>query len=364
MIIYGYMNLYKTGVRALFISLVFFTMFSVSVTRASTLDSLTEKINYFITYINNNITEQIRKDFCIQYFSAISNGEWKSDEFRVKFGNNVCAGKEDKYLTLTEENKIKTDSTVTPIVEEKKEVVKNSLLSEPLVQNDNQNDNLILNDGQIIYWTNIERSKNATGLVQLKTNDELTKIAKERVKDMFIKNYFEHVSPSGDSVSKIADRNNYKYITIGENIALGNFSGSRELVQAWMNSEGHRENILNKNYTEIGVYSEEGEYSGKKVWISAQIFSRPMSLCVEPDISKKETVEKETNSLNVLKLKISSVESELKKISTSDIKKYNEKAAEYNNLAHTFNGLITDMKNIVTLYNKEVQDFNECIKTN
>lgn len=357
------MNLYKKSTKTLIGLVIFLCIFSFSITKANALDTISLKIDEFISFINNSITEQIRKDFCIQYFSSISSGEWKSEEFRVRFGNKVCAGKEKEYLTVNKEKKVEINKATSTSITIKKEVVKNDNLPKPLVESENPDDSLVLNDGQIIYWTNIERNKNATNLVQLKSSTELTKIAKERVLDMFEKTYFEHVSPSGDSASKIAERNSYKYIIIGENIALGNFGSSREIVNAWMNSEGHRANILNENYTEIGVYSKEGEYNGRKVWISAQIFSKPMAFCTEPDISKKETIEKTNNTLNIVKTNIKKVEGDLKVISSADIVKYNEKVAEYNNLAHVFNELVKKIKDLTDLYNKEVKIFNECIKT-
>ncbi|MFA5934323.1 MAG: CAP domain-containing protein [Candidatus Paceibacterota bacterium] len=358
------MNLYKIGTKILFLVVIFFCIFSISITKASALDTIFQKIDNIIIFIDSNITEQIRREFCIQYFFAVSNGQWKEGEFRVLFGNKVCVGKEKEYLTLVKEEKIGIESTTTPIITEKNIVTKNKLLPQPLVDSESPNDSLILNDGQIIYWTNIERNKNATNLTQLKSSDSLTKIAKGRVDDMFAKTYFEHVSPTGDSASKLAEKNNYKYIIIGENIALGNFGSSREIVQAWMDSEGHRANILNKNYTEIGVYSREGEYKGKKVWISAQIFSKPMSFCVEPNNSNKATIEKNNDALSVVKINLKKVEGELKVASTSDVVKYNEKVSEYNNLAHIFNNLASNIKDSTTLYNKEVQSFNECIKIN
>ena len=358
------MNLYKINTKILLSILVPFCFLPVFSAEASTLDTISLKIDDFISFLDKNITEQIRKDFCVQYFSAISTGEWKSDEFRVKFGNKVCAGKEKEYLAVKIENKVAVGSTTTPAVEEKKDVVENNQSPEPLVDNNNLNDSLVLNDGQIVYWTNIERSKNTTKLTQLTSNSELNKIAKERVDDMFEKKYFEHISPTGDSVSTIAEKDNYKYIIIGENIALGNFGSSRELVRAWMNSEGHRANILNKNYTDIGVYSREDVYNGKKVWIAAQVFSKPMSFCIEPDNSKKKTIDKTNITLNTVKTSIKKVEDELKVATTSDAVSYNKKVTEYNSLAHTFNGLVTTIKDTTTSYNKEVQVFNECIKTN
>lgn len=337
--------------------------FVFSFSKADTLDSISEKINDFIYFIDRSITEQIRTDFCIQYFIATSKGEWENGEFRVKFGDRVCKGNEDKYLSIINRNRVTVQNEEVPKIVEKQEIETKKNNTTPLVDGDYEG-NSVLNDNQIIYWTNIERVKNGTKLPQLVVDSKLTEIAKKRVLDMFENEYFEHVSPTGDSVSKIADREVYKYIIIGENIALGNFGGSRDLVQSWMNSEGHRANILNNNYTNIGVYSKEGEYNGRSVWISAQVFSKPMSYCVEPDNTKKENINQSNSVLENLKKEIKEVELELKNIDTGNIEIYNKKVTEYNGLAHTFNELVSNIKKLTTLYNVEVQRFNECIKLN
>ena len=121
-----------------------------------------------------------------------------------------------------------------------------------------------LNDSEILYWTNIARSDNG-GLAALNEDTTLDKIATIRVEDMFAEQYFDHYSPTGDNVSLEANANGYSYITIGENIALGNFGSSRDLVTAWINRPGHRANILNTGYTEIGVAAEQGIYQGSEI---------------------------------------------------------------------------------------------------
>jgi hypothetical protein len=348
--------------RVLRICLIFnFLIFSF--VKADTLDSISLKINDFIYFIDRSITEQIRTDFCIQYFISTSKGEWLESEFRVKFGNKICKGNEEKYLSIINKNRVTVQDEDVPEIVEKENIEKKDNNTKPLMD-DGSEDNFVLNDNHIVYWTNIERVKNDSKLSQLVVDPVLVDIAKKRVIDMFENEYFEHVSPSGDSVSKIANRESYKYIMIGENIALGNFGGSRDLVQSWMNSEGHRANILNNNYTNIGVYSKRGEYNGRSVWISAQVFSKPMSYCTEPDDIKKQEISDTNLSLEILKNKIKSVELELKSVSTVNVEEYNKKVTEYNNLAHTFNELISNIKKLTSLYNIEVQKFNECIKVN
>src|SRR6185369_15716694 len=118
-----------------------------------------------------------------------------------------------------------------------------------------------------------------SGLPALKENALLDKAAKKKLDDMFAQQYFEHINPQGKGPSDLAKSVGYDYIAIGENLALGNFKNDAELVQAWMDSPGHRANILNKQYTEIGVAVGQGTYEGKKTWLAVQEFGRPTSSC-------------------------------------------------------------------------------------
>lgn len=172
-----------------------------------------------------------------------------------------------------------------------------------------------LNNSQIIYWTNIERNNNG-GLSALSENNTLDRIATIRIEDMFAKQYFDHYSPTGDNVSLEANANSYQYITIGENIAEGNFGSSRDLVDAWMNSPGHRANILNSSYTEIGVAAEQGNFQGSEVWIASQVFGEPLSKCPSPDASLKQKI---SNSAGMTNTEIQAL-----------VKEYNQQVATFN----------------------------------
>lgn len=91
---------------------------------------------------------------------------------------------------------------------------------------------------------------------------------------MIEKNYFDHVNPDGENVSDVAAQMGYPYSYLGENLAMGDFRSSEQMVTGWMNSPGHRGNILNPNYVEIGVAAAYAEIKGRKQWISAQIFGK------------------------------------------------------------------------------------------
>lgn len=111
---------------------------------------------------------------------------------------------------------------------------------------------------KVIELTNAERRKN--GLSDLKADASLSNVARDKSKDMQANNYFSHTSPTHGSPFDMMRDYGISYTTAGENIAMGQRS-PEEVVQAWMNSEGHRKNILTPDFTHIGVgYVEEGNY--------------------------------------------------------------------------------------------------------
>lgn len=116
------------------------------------------------------------------------------------------------------------------------------------------------------------RSEN--GLDKLKENPLLNAIAEERARDMFEKQYFAHDSPTGEGDADVAQRVGYRYKKIGENIAKGWYLNDKKLVDGWMQSPGHRKNILYSEYDEIGVAVVKGRFEGDEVIIGVQIFGR------------------------------------------------------------------------------------------
>lgn len=102
----------------------------------------------------------------------------------------------------------------------------------------------------IVAATNRQRA--AYGLKPLRLNQRLSLAAENRVDDMLAKRYFDHVSPDGVEPFVWATRNGYKYRLIGENLALG-YRGADRVVTGWMNSPGHRENILTAEFDEVGI---------------------------------------------------------------------------------------------------------------
>ncbi|MDM5328953.1 CAP domain-containing protein [Neobacillus sp. CF12] len=111
---------------------------------------------------------------------------------------------------------------------------------------------------KVVDLTNQERAKN--GLPALKVDLTLSKMAREKSRDMSANGYFSHTSPTYGSPFDMMKKYGISYRYAGENIAMGQRT-PEEVVKAWMNSEGHRKNILSPNFNYIGVgYVSQGNY--------------------------------------------------------------------------------------------------------
>ncbi len=104
-------------------------------------------------------------------------------------------------------------------------------------------------ESRILQLVNAERAK--TGAKPLGSNTDCTKLARMKSQDMVAKDYFSHQSPTYGSPFDMLKSNNVSYMYAGENIAMN--QNADAAFKAWMNSEGHKKNILNPNFTELGV---------------------------------------------------------------------------------------------------------------
>ncbi|MFZ0444614.1 MAG: CAP domain-containing protein [Bacillus sp. (in: firmicutes)] len=111
---------------------------------------------------------------------------------------------------------------------------------------------------QVVNLTNEQRRKN--GLADLQMDTQLSQVAQTKSQDMQKNGYFSHTSPTYGSPFDMMRDFGVSYRTAGENIAQGQRT-PQEVVNAWMNSAGHRKNILNGNFTHIGVgYEASGNH--------------------------------------------------------------------------------------------------------
>ena len=111
---------------------------------------------------------------------------------------------------------------------------------------------------EVVRLVNAERAK--YGLAALALDETLCGYARVKSQDMHDQGYFSHTSPTYGSPFDMMRTFGVSYRSAGENIAMG-YSTPEAVVAAWMNSAGHRANILSANYTTLGVgYVEDGGY--------------------------------------------------------------------------------------------------------
>lgn len=124
----------------------------------------------------------------------------------------------------------------------------------------------------LVDLTNLSRQ--VENLSSLKPNSLLSQAAQLKAEDMAANGYFTHTSPAGLTPWYWLDKVGYHYSFAGENLAI-NFIDSQDIENAWMNSPLHRDNILNNNFTEIGIGVAQGIYQGQETNFAVQMFGRP-----------------------------------------------------------------------------------------
>jgi hypothetical protein len=203
---------------------------------------------------------------------------------------------------------------------------------------------------------------------------------------MFQKQYIGHVSPTGEQASDHAQRLGYHYKIIAENIASGNFLNNQKVIDGWMQSPGHRQNVLSPDIKEIGVAIDRGQFQGANSWIAVQIFglqSLPVSTkkrCIPPPqdlYAELESRNMEVSNLEgrlsrfrqELDEEISSIEADRKYLGNNGqgvnglnvrINSYNEKSAWYNSSLADLVAQRAILKSMADDYNKRVQAYRDC----
>ncbi len=241
----------------------------------------------------------------------------------------------------------------------------------------------VLNGNAIIDLTNNARAAN--GLPPLDENHLLNSIAQSRARDMLEKQYFDHVSPTGEQVSDLAERVGYRYRIIAENIGSGDFISNQKIVDGWMQSPDHRENILSAEVREIGAAVLKGTMKDSETYMAVQVFglqSRPAAkkICVAPsdnllhDIElKKAEIESLQGQLDRLKQELETereaitvqrihAEDDARKINALNVRinAFNEKGRWYNRMAEEEQAKSIVAESMINEYNKMVQTYNDC----
>lgn len=213
----------------------------------------------------------------------------------------------------------------------------------------------------VIAQTNAQRAQNGN-LPPLAENMTLDDIATLRIDDMFADQYFAHVNSStGESAVTVASSVGYASLALGENLALGVYNGDAGVVTAWMNSPGHRANILNTHYTQIGVAVREGVFEGAETWIAVQVFGRPSSDCPVPDANLETSINLSENQISTMGAQLTTDKTAIAAMDPQSGPEYNTQVEDYNELAAQYNNLATETKTAIADYDAEVDAFNSCL---
>ncbi len=289
-------------------------------------------------------------------------GWWQNNKIKIiwqsETGDNEIMNWQHNSVDVLQNIVTEVESSVMPMVE--------VLKTPPPLRTDLKNKTNELVDSKIIFYTNQARLQYQ--LPPLKENNLLQQAAQNKLSDMVKNQYFDHVSPQGVSARDVIDSGGYKFIAIGENLALGGYSDEADLVNAWLASPGHRENILSKNYTEIGVAVVYTEFAGEMTWIAVQEFGRPASDCPAVNEMLKNQIEEEKISLqtkeNELETKLTAlnVNRPAANATRQQIDDYNRLVQEYNNLVAIYKQQAENLKQQIKIYNQQVEQFNTCLK--
>jgi uncharacterized protein YkwD len=247
-----------------------------------------------------------------------------------------------------------------------------------------------LSSAAIIALTNKVRAEQ--GLSPLLENILLNDIAKERVQDMFQKQYIAHISPTGEGATDAAQKIGYRYRLLAENIGSGTFINNQKVLNNWMQSPGHRKNILSSDTNEIGVSIEKGMMKEQLTWVAVQIFGLQSpsvgedikkNRCVPPSSALKTEIEKENAELTALADTSSRMGEEIDRekryidsyqrgsgysyqrdqdAMTATIELYNQKIQKYNQLLGQIRAKKTILQQMINEYNASAQRYNVCVQ--
>lgn len=252
------------------------------------------------------------------------------------------------------------DPAIGSIEHDLQSIKKEVFTSDPLRFNGSPVTNARLTIDGVVAQTNKQRSLES--LRELTNSEKLNAAAKLKLDDMFKRQYFEHQSPNGDGPADLATKANYSFVMVGENLALGNFVDDSALVDAWMASPGHRENIMRVGYTEIGVAVGQGVFEGKKTWLAVQEFGTPSSVCPSPDQALSRQIEAGKAELARQESSMNEKKRQLDAYEPKNSAGYEKAVREYNDLIAIYNDLVQKVKAGVQNYNQQAELYNTCLK--
>lgn len=143
----------------------------------------------------------------------------------------------------------------------------------------------------------VNQKRTAAGVKPVKVNDQLTQAAYKKAEDMFAKNYWAHTSPTGREPWAFISDAGYTYRYAGENLAK-DFDSADAVVDAWMKSTSHRDNLLQPNYNDMGIAVVQGTLNGYATVLVVQMFgTQPVTIASKPKVEINASPVKLENEL-------------------------------------------------------------------
>ena len=229
---------------------------------------------------------------------------------------------------------------------------------------------------EVVRYTN--EFRNAHGLPPLTVNPALNAAAQARALDMKTHRYFAHQNPeTGEGPGEAIEAVGYVARVSAENIAKGSWRSDRALVQGWIDSPGHRSNILNPDIREIGValVRDGGIIAGRPVAgvYAVQLFGRPLSDCGElPSERDRAAIEEVDGRLGLLNARLRDRRRELDDLQARVdragsqternrwIQERNQRVVEFNQLVAEAKGIQDTLSVMIETFNAKESDFNTC----
>ncbi len=270
----------------------------------------------------------------------------------------LIADKDSQIRELV--NSTKASVISAPSIGNSKKYIQSLInLPGPLEFIENSTQATTLSSQEIFSETNTERQK--AGVRELKYNSLLEKSAEAKVRDMFEKHYFEHTSPTGEALTDILNDTGYEYVVAGENLAMGKFATNQEVVDAWMESQGHRANILNGEYTDVGIYAKTALYGSRRVTIVVQHFGKSVTDCPHVLTTLKKEIDEGNSYLERRTIELKEQKEAIEVNFYKDEAAHDAAVNEYNASVNLFNVFLKSLTEKVEKYNDTVKKYNSCI---
>ncbi len=168
-----------------------------------------------------------------------------------------------------------------------------------------------MNRQSLLSSTNSQRTNYGKG--ELAINDKLNSAAQAKANDMVTRNYWSHNTPDGKEPWVFINSSGYSYFKAGENLAYG-FTTSDTTINGWMNSQSHKENLLDSDFTEVGFgYANSSDFndSGQETIVVA-MYGKPYVLASKsqttPEVTQQtptpNTADKQDSNQNNTKIEV------------------------------------------------------------